>query len=103
VGRVPSDQRREYEIAVKDLGANVLRGGLSAALAAIQRRNDAGGKLLLGHLASAELPGLKGATEGDLAARVRKLSVDDYMLATREVLKVAAWLKRAVQASEAGA
>jgi hypothetical protein len=32
----------------------------------------------------------------DSAERVRRLDVDSYMIATREMLRVAKWLKRAL-------
>lgn len=98
VESVPSESRENYKIAVNDLGANILRSGLCAAIAAVQRRRD-GGNILLGHLASAGVPGLEGATAQDLAQRVRELDAESYMIATRDFLKVASWLKRAVQAT----
>jgi CRISPR-associated protein Cmr5 len=98
VESVPSESRENYKIAVNDLGANILRSGLCAAIAAVQRCRD-GGNILLGHLASAGVPGLEGATAQDLAQRVRELDAESYMIATREFLKVASWLKRAVQAT----
>jgi CRISPR-associated protein Cmr5 len=97
VGKVPAKERKGYEIAVNELGANTLRSGLCAALAAVQGLGERG-KLLLSHLASADVPGLEGATPGDLARRVRELDADAYVLATPEMLQVAMWLKRAVQA-----
>ncbi len=98
VGKVPKAHQKDYEIAVNDLGANILRSGLCAAIAAVQRLGGRG-ELLLGHLAAAGVPGLEGATANDLARRVRELDVDAYMIATREMLQVAVWLKRAVQAT----
>jgi len=98
VGEVPERQMDHYKIAVNDLGANILRGGLCAAIAAVQRLKEKG-SLLLEHLANANVPGLAGATREDLARRVRELGADEYMLATREMLRVAVWLKRAVQAT----
>ncbi len=98
VGKAPADQRRDYKIAVNDLGANILRSGLAAAMAELERLGDHG-KLLLEHLAAAGVYGLHGATGNTLPDRVRALDVDSYMLAMREMLKVAAWLKRAVQAT----
>lgn len=92
----------DYRIAVNDLGANILRSGLCAALASVQRVRDRGGEVLLGHLASAGVPGLESATAGDLAKRVRELNADGYMIATREILQVVTWLKRAVQATNKG-
>jgi len=102
VGKVPKTQHEDYEIAVNSLGANILRSGLCAAIAAVQRRGERG-SLLLDHLASAGVPGLEGVTANDLAKRVRELDADAYMVATREMLKVAVWLKRAVQATSGGA
>lgn len=98
VGAVAEPERKEYKTAVNDLGAIVLRSGLPAAMAALERRGK-GGRTLLDHLAQASVPGLEGATKADLSERVRELSVDDYMIATREVLEVATWLKRAAQAT----
>lgn len=101
VGKLPDGQLKEYCIAINDLCANVLRSGLAAALAALERQKDGRGRLVLQHLAEAEVPGLEGATGNDLAERARQLDVDAYMLATREILGMAAWLKRAVQAYDA--
>jgi len=98
VSRVQKAQQRDYQVAVNDLGANILRSGLCAAIASVQRLGNRG-DVLLGHLATAGVPGLDGATACDLAQRVRGLDADSYMMATREMLQVAAWLKRAVQAS----
>ncbi len=102
VSRVPEEQQRDYEIAVSDLGANILRSGLCAALAAVQRLGSRG-EAVLAHLAAADVPGLRGATRTDLACRVCELDAEAYMIATREMLQVALWLKRAVQASFGGA
>jgi CRISPR-associated protein Cmr5 len=98
VNTVPSEQRKDYKTAVNDLGANILRGGLCAALATVQRLGDRG-DLLLDHLATAGVPGLESATRHDLVRRVGSLSADAYMVATREMIQVATWLKRAVQAT----
>jgi CRISPR-associated protein Cmr5 len=92
------EQQKDYRIAVNDLGANILRSGLCAAVAAVQRLGSRG-ELLLDHLASAGVPGLEGAGANDLARRVREIDADAYMIATREMLEVAVWLKRAVQAT----
>lgn len=90
--------QKDYKIMVNDLGAIILRSGLCAAIASVQRRGEQG-KALLGHLASAGVPGLEGATANDFAQRVRGLDATSYMMATRELLQVATWLKRAVQAT----
>jgi CRISPR-associated protein Cmr5 len=102
VSAVPNAHRKEYEIAVNDLGANILRSGLCAALAAVQRLGSRG-EMLLGHLAAARVPGLEDASAQDLARRVRELDADAYMIATREMVRIAVWLKRAVQATFGGA
>jgi len=102
VGSVQKAQQKDYKIAVNDLGANILRGGLCAALASVQRLDGRGNEhanVLLGHLTTAGVPGLEGATAVDLAKRVRELDADGYMIATREMLQVAVWLKRAAQAT----
>lgn len=98
VATVQAEQQKDYGIAVKDLGANILRSGLCAAVAAVQRLGSRG-DVLLAHLASAGVPGLESATGENLAQRVRELDADSYMMATRELLQVAKWLKRAVQAT----
>lgn len=98
VGKVPKAQQKDYKIAVNDFGANILRSGLCAAIAAIQRLGERG-NLLLGHLAAARVLGLEGAKSDDLPRRVRELDADAYIIATREMLEVAVWLKRAVQAT----
>ena len=98
VSEVPEGQRRDYKIVVNDFGANVLRSGLCAAIARLERETGGRGGLLLGHLAGAGLPGLEGVSPDDLPGRVRALDVEAYMIATREVLQMAAWLKRAAQA-----
>jgi CRISPR-associated protein Cmr5 len=89
--------RQHYTTAVNDLGANIMRSGLCAALAELQRVRDRGGDQVLEHLASAGIPELAGATKDDLVCRVHKLKTDDYIRASREMLRVAAWLKRAAQ------
>lgn len=89
---------KDYEIAVNDLGANILRSGLAAAMASLERLGDRG-KTLLDHLATAGVPGLDGATRDTLPDRVCRLDVDAYMIATREMVAVATWLKRAAQAT----
>ncbi|MCS6800319.1 MAG: type III-B CRISPR module-associated protein Cmr5 [Chloroflexota bacterium] len=98
VASVKPHEQRDYEIAVNDLGANILRGGLCAALAALQRLGPRG-EVVLAHLAAAGVPGLERADKTTLVDEVRKLDTDGYILATREMLRVAAWLKRAAQAT----
>jgi CRISPR-associated protein Cmr5 len=95
---VAHGKRHEYKTAVRALGANVLRSGLSAALADLKRRkaNDV--------LADIERFGILGlAADPNNPARsllvsVYDLPVGQYMLATRETLQVVMWLKRACEA-----
>lgn len=98
VARVPVEERRDYKIAVNDLGANILRSGLVAAIAAVQRLGERS-TMLLDHLAEAGVTGIGRANGKGLPAMVRALDIDGYILATREILQVATWLKRAVQAT----
>jgi CRISPR/Cas system CMR-associated protein Cmr5 small subunit len=98
VAGVSKEKRKDYRIAVNDLGANILRSGLAAAMAALERLEDRG-RTLLDHLATAGVPGLHGATRDNLPDCVRRLPVEAYMIATREMIAVATWLKRAAQAT----
>lgn len=91
--------RGDYKVQVFGLGPHVMRSGLAGALAFIERDPRPAASDFLKDLAEAGIPGL-GATAGTLPARVRQASsVDNYMLATREVLKLALWFRRAVQAT----
>ncbi len=38
VAQVPEEKRKDHKIAVNDLAANILRNGLAAALAELERR-----------------------------------------------------------------
>lgn len=99
-------QRENYKVLVNGLGANILRSGLAATIAFLERENArsrAEAKLLLDHLGAARIPGLVGTDSATLPARVRALEVEPYMLATREMLRVVLWFRRAVQAGVAEA
>jgi CRISPR-associated protein Cmr5 len=99
VGEVTSvSEQKDYKIAVDSLGANIMLLGLAGAMAALERLKGRG-DFLLKHLSGAGIPGLQGTTFETLPSAVRGLDVDGYILATREMLQVASWLKRAVQAS----
>jgi CRISPR-associated protein Cmr5 len=98
VAAVACDKRDDYKTAVRALGANVLRSGLSAALADLKRRKAAD---VLADIERFGIPGLTGAPNGpasSLLVRVNELPVGQYILATRETLQVAMWLKRACDA-----
>src|SRR3546814_1727924 len=114
---VPKPDREDYRIAVNGFGADSLRSGLAVAMAALERqRGRRGTTLFLDHLAAAGVPirtGADGAnrsggsrhgesrsvTGAGLPDAVRALSLDDYMLASREFLRVAAWFRRAMAAT----
>jgi CRISPR-associated protein Cmr5 len=99
VAQIPREGQKDYKIAVNDLGAAILRNGLSAALAGLERQKDQRGGTLLQHLATAGVTSLADGTGEALPHRVRMLDVNGYMIATREILQLAAWLKRAAQAT----
>jgi len=98
VAEVARDKRDDYKTAVRALGANILRSGLSAALADLKRRKADN---VLADIECFDIPVLK-ATPGrpapSLLVRVNELPVGQYMLATRETLQVVTWLKRACDA-----
>lgn len=95
---VPAVERKDYQNAVLAFGADILRVGLLAALAAVQRLGERGERLL-DDLARAKIPGLEAKNGGELVEKARGLDVDAYMIATRETLAVVAWLRRACQAT----
>jgi hypothetical protein len=74
----------------------ILRCGLVGAVAWLHRQDKAG-ELIRRQLGDAGVPGLKVGAD-QLLPRVCGLGLPQYMVATREVLKVASWLKRAAQA-----
>ncbi|MCG8418425.1 MAG: type III-B CRISPR module-associated protein Cmr5 [Proteobacteria bacterium] len=103
-----------YRTIANDFGANILRCGLCSALAFIERKKaskssdrrsrsneEAAAELFLDQLAGyfRTLPGLSDQLAGDnLHAAVRTLSVEYYMVLTREALHLALWMRRAAQA-----
>ncbi|MCP3062645.1 type III-B CRISPR module-associated protein Cmr5 [Myxococcus sp. K38C18041901] len=108
VTAVPADLRPDYKPRVHGLGASVLRDGLAAALTFLERERDPkepnAAMLLLEDLAKvlgkARLPGLSAPLTGEtLPGAVRKLGLEEYMLATRETLRLVVWFRRAVQAT----
>lgn len=97
----------EYKPRVNGLGAAVLRDGLAAALAFLERevKSNAAAQHLLEDLtwclARARLPGLSEPSlkRLGLPGAVRALGLNEYMLATRESLRLLVWFRRAVQAT----
>lgn len=100
VDEVGAGDFEQYKIAVNDLGANILRSGLAAAMATLERSDRPAVRQLREHLAGAGVPGLEQTTGASLPGTVRQLGLNPYMLASREMLKVVVWLKRAVQAGD---
>lgn len=98
VKRLSTGQRDNYKVLVNGLGANILRSGLAATIAFLERENREEAKLLLKDLDDAEIPGLEPKGNLSFPDRVRELDLDKYMLATREMLRVVLWFRRAVQA-----
>jgi len=101
VGDIIAENRASmdnYKITVYEFGANLQRCGLATAVAVLERRKDNGGEMLLTHLASADIPGVGQIDGSEVPGTIRRLDVDNYILATREVRQVTQWLKRAVQA-----
>lgn len=93
---------KKYKSLVNGFGASVMRSGLVAALAFVARNQDKTEvKAFAKHLGKAKIPGLQGEKIAELISAARTLPLDDYMLATREVLRVSIWFRRAVQAAYA--
>ena len=98
-------ERAEYRTAAMSLGGHVRRNGLVAALAYYQRNPKARwAQLIFKHIAEAGIHGLT-VDDGDveiisaIPRRARSLARSDYLLATRELLRFALWLRRAAQAT----
>jgi CRISPR-associated protein Cmr5 len=103
---VPLSERAAYATHLHALGAAVLRNGLAAALAFLERelesektKQDKPVGRLLEDLTGALLPGPPRTAGVQLPDAVRRLEMSDYMLATRELLQTLVWFRRAVQAT----
>lgn len=103
VAEIPPMQLKEYKVFVNGLGPNIIRSGLVAAVAFIQRNRSDLRDQFASDIASGlptqwkvplNLPGL--------AEHVRQVPHDQYMLLTREILRLSLWFKRAVQAHDSG-
>jgi CRISPR-associated protein Cmr5 len=106
VRRVPPGERADYATHLHALGAAVLRNGLAAALAFLERELASEKEnqprpvgRLLEDLADALPAGLPRDAGARLPEAVRRLEMSDYMLATRELLQTLVWFRRAVQAT----
>lgn len=104
VGKLHSDpDRKSYKVLVNSLGPNIIRSGLVAAIAFIQRdKSQSMQKQFALDLAEAFPPEFDIPNSGldDMAQCIRHLEPEQYMLVTRETLKLALWFKRALQAHD---
>ena len=102
VASVPPRQRDDYRIAVNSFGAHVIRTGLCAAIAWLQRDDREASGLFLQHLDAAEIRGLAkldgGTKAASFAGKVHAAEAANYMIATRDTLALVVWFRRAVQA-----
>jgi len=102
VASVPTRQRDDYRIAVNSFGAHVIRTGLCAAIAWLQRDDRDASGLFLKHLDAAEIRGLVsppgGTKASSFADKVHAAEAANYMVATRDTLALVVWFRRAVQA-----
>ena len=94
-------EREKYRTTVKSLGSEIIRSGLSAALAFLERgKKEPAIVSLLEHLAGSGIPGVpEGCSGAHLPGAIRGLDAGEYMLATREMLALCLWYKRAVDAT----
>ncbi len=100
---VPKEWLDEYKIAVNGLGSYIMRNGLAATMAYLERERERKAvERLADHLAEANIPGLERCSGKDLPRVVRSLPLDDYQVATREILKLLVWFRRAVRARSLG-
>ncbi|MGH7098279.1 MAG: type III-B CRISPR module-associated protein Cmr5 [Stellaceae bacterium] len=92
----------DYEIAVQSFAATLLRSGFAAAVSVLERSADHrdGFALLLDNLAFYTLPGIAATMPpSEWPARVRGLAdIGQYMQATRELIALLGWLRRACRA-----
>jgi len=101
VGKLEKDDIKNFKIVVNGFGTTVLRGGLCAAIAWVQRYHDPkASDRLLDALASAGIAGVGRVPPPDFPKKLRGLPPADYMLATRDALAAIVWFRRAVQAAE---
>jgi hypothetical protein len=95
----------EYQIAVQSFAAALLRSGFAAAVSVLERNKDRSGyQRLLDNLAAWPLPGIQPrSSSAEWPAQVRALAdITQYMQATRELVLLLNWLRRACRALGAG-
>lgn len=109
VARVGAEEREEYRTLALGLGAFVRKNGLAATLSFYQRDSSSKASCaLFDHIAEAGIHMLHHSGSRPESALVelprlaRALPMQDYVIATRQFLRFAQWLKRAVQATISG-
>lgn len=90
------DKLTDYAIAVQTFAGTVRRSGLAVAVATLDRLGANDLKL---HLCASDIPGFPGQPTA-LSTTVFGLDAAAYMIATRETIAVATWLKRAAEARD---
>lgn len=98
IERVPAPERDDYSNAINDLGTTILRSGLAAAIANLERKGTRAVGRLFDDLAEANIHALGTVNGAQLGERVRALPLAGYMIATRDLLRLVVWFKRAAQA-----
>ena len=90
----------DYEIAVQSFSASLLRSGFSVAVSVLERSKERPAfAQLLNNLGAFQLPGLPADTKTPWPERVRGMTdTVKYMQATRELIALMTWLRRACRA-----
>lgn len=99
-----SSMIKDYENAAQTFAAATLRNGPAVAVSVLQRdaKRKAPAKLLADLAKWEKVPGFAASDVAGWPMRVRSISsLDDYMLATRELLALVTWLIRACRAVRA--
>lgn len=86
---------KEYASQIQTVAGTIRRGGLAVAAATLDRLKAA---TLQKHLIDSGIAGIPKATPTTSLSRViYEMDAETYMIATREALAVAIWLKRAAE------
>ena len=102
---VEAGQFKAWKTAVMSFGSEVQRCGLLQAVAFLHRGQDKGVALRLtesvrDHLIQVRILQVREPRK-PLLTILRSVSTDEYMMATREVLALSLWLRRATQTQDA--
>lgn len=102
---VAAAQSKAWKTAAMSFGSEVQRCGLLQAVAFLHRGQDKGVALRLTECVRDHLIQVRilapDEPESPLLTILRGVSTDEYMMATREVLALSLWLRRATQAQNA--